>query len=88
VGGHRRWWALSQDHLLRRSLGKGKVFVIGCGQYGQLGLGQRIDQLDKPALIQALDQVPSDPPSTHLHCTHHTTHTTHDTTHTFLAHSR
>lgn len=53
----RRWWALSQDHLLRRSLGKGKVFVIGCGQYGQLGLGQRIDQLDKPALIQALDQI-------------------------------
>jgi alpha-tubulin suppressor-like RCC1 family protein len=43
--------------LLRRSLGKGKVFVIGCGQYGQLGLGQRIDQLDKPALVRALDQV-------------------------------
>jgi len=53
----RRWWALSQDHLLRRSLCKGKVFVFGGGEYGQLGLGHRNDQPDKPVQIRTLNET-------------------------------
>jgi len=62
-GKKRRWWALSQDHLLRRSLCKGKVFVFGGGEYGQLGLGHRNDQPDKPVQIRTLNEARFSPAS-------------------------